>query len=106
MGSDCVGRVNSSTFRVPHYGGKLSLQAIHIISPDNLTVIRNITTNNAGEPLTSVGSVGGSSTSPLGWNDVVFVEVRIQSNCCNYKKGKQASCQDSPIYSHSTRVLK
>ena len=58
-----------------------SLQAIQIISPDNLTVLRNITTNNAGESLTSAGSVGGSSTTPIGWNDAVFVEVRIHITC-------------------------
>lgn len=49
-------------------------KAIPVINPGNLTVVKNITTDQANNPLTSTGSISGNSTTPRGWNDAVFVQ--------------------------------
>jgi hypothetical protein len=49
-------------------------KAIHVINPGNLTVVKNITADQAGNPLTSTGSVSGNSTTARSWNDAVFVQ--------------------------------
>jgi hypothetical protein len=50
-------------------------KAVQIISPYNLTVVKNLTTDQSGDPLTSVGSVSGNSTTARSWNDAAFVEA-------------------------------
>lgn len=53
------------------------MQAIHIISPSNASVIKNITADQSGAPLTNNGSAGGSSNTSRTWNDAAYVRVGL-----------------------------
>jgi hypothetical protein len=55
----------------------MHLQAIHVVDALNSKVLKNITTDQSGNPLTNAGSVGaiGNDTT-RGWNDATYLEVR------------------------------
>ncbi len=48
----------------------LSLQAVHVIDPTNMTVIKNITQDQNGRSLTNAAG------APITWNDVIYIQVR------------------------------
>lgn len=69
-----------------HHSLFADLQAIQVINPGNLTVVKNLTMDQASNPLTSTGSVSGNSTTPRVWNDAIYVEV------CSSQKPSPTLC--------------
>eukprot|EP00884_Botryococcus_braunii_P002902 jgi/Botrbrau1/12612/Bobra.0169s0139.1 len=49
-------------------------KAIHVINPATRKIIKNITTDNNGKPLTNVGAIGGAANKSRSWNDPVYME--------------------------------
>jgi hypothetical protein len=59
------------------------LQAIHVIDPSTLAVVKNITTDQSGSPLTN------AQNKSITWNDAAFVEVRSISAWAFLKLGQE-----------------
>ena len=53
----------------------LCVQAVDNIDPVRLTVIKSLTTDQSGAPLTNAGSNGGSTNDSRTWNDAVYLQV-------------------------------
>lgn len=49
-------------------------KTIHVINPALRTIIKNITSDERGMPLTNEGSIGGSINASRAWNDPVYME--------------------------------
>ena len=57
-------------------------QAIHVVDALNLKVLKNITTDQSGNPLTNAGSVGATGNDTTrGWNDAAYLEVGESVTC-------------------------
>ncbi len=56
------------------------MQAIDIIDPVRLTVVKSITTDQSGATLSNEGSNGGSANESRTWNDAVYLQVRMPSS--------------------------
>ena len=58
--------------------GACAAQAIHVVDALNLQIVKNITSDQSGAPLTNAGSVGSSDNdTSRTWNDATFLEVRV-----------------------------
>ena len=69
------------------------MQAIHIINPLTLTVTKNLTKDQSGDPLTNAGAEGSSgNSSSRVWNDCAFIEVRPCSCWVSLYSGQPCSC--------------
>ena len=51
------------------------LQSVNIIDPLTMTVVKNLTVDSNGAPLTNNGSTTGSVNASRSWNDAVYMEV-------------------------------
>ncbi len=58
-------------------------QAIHMVDALNLRVVKNITVDQSGAPLTNAGSVGATDNdTSRTWNDATFLEVCAGMHAC------------------------
>ena len=51
------------------------VQAVHLINPANLSVMKTITRDQDGNTLSNVGAEGGGFNISRSWNDVVLARV-------------------------------
>ena len=53
------------------------VQAVHVVNPVNLSVVKTITQDQDGNTLSNVGSYGGGLNISRSWNDAVLAEVSL-----------------------------
>ena len=51
------------------------VQAVHVINPANLSVVKTITEDQDGNPLSNEGAYGGGANISRSWNDAVLADV-------------------------------
>lgn len=54
----------------------LVVQAVHVINPSNLSVVKTIVQDQDGNTLSNVGANGGGANISRSWNDAVLAQVR------------------------------
>ena len=54
------------------------MQAVHVINPANLSIVKTITRDQDGNTLSNVGANGGGSNISRSWNDAVLARVRVR----------------------------
>ena len=53
----------------------IMIQAVHVINPANLSVVKTISQDQDGYTLSNIGSSGGAANISRSWNDAVLAEV-------------------------------
>lgn len=82
------------------------LQAIHFVNAGSLQVVKTITQDQSGQPLTNAGSVGSPVNTSRTWNDAAFLQVGLCTSwlplpvLLQRELTHRGSCVQDPTYAY------